>query len=549
MDSNYRDNTNYILSSNIISFLESYGVKDFCLAPGSRSAPFALAISDNPKINEYIHFDERALAFFALGLAKTQKAPVAIITTSGSAVANLFPALMEAYVTDVRLIIISADRPYELLNCGANQTCMQNHIFGDYALFSHIPSDLNIPFSVIANQLDSLLYKSKLLSKPIHLNVEMREPLYSSNLSHNNKSSILTFSDNSQSFNINTLEQSVLSLNRLIENKHVIFIAGSLNKEQAKHLLTYANYQQIPVLADIQSNMRGNEHVYGEYELFLNDTLNLDDYFSCLVIFGGRLISKKLLSAITSFKGQTIWVNDNTKNLNATGKASTFVHLNYYELANIPKNQPNSSNNSRQLFADIYKKINLKPPKLSTELTELSAVYALNQSSANNLFIGNSLISRYSDLLLQKISKSIFSNRGVSGIDGQIATAAGLTKVGSLCAVIGDTTALYDLSSISLLKKYPMVLIIFNNNGGNIFAKFPISDTQKLNKYFVNPQCCQFEEIAKMFNINYSNPTNLNDFTEEIKKEHFESLIIELNFPQNEGIELYQTLISTPNKV
>ncbi len=127
------------------------GIEHFCMAPGSRSTPLVIALSKSEKAQTHIHFDERGLAFFALGLAKRHNRPVAIITTSGSAVGNLMPALMEADSAHVPLVLITADRPFELKGCGANQTTDQVKIFEPFVRH-HVDlpaSDTHISFRAL----------------------------------------------------------------------------------------------------------------------------------------------------------------------------------------------------------------------------------------------------------------------------------------------------------------------------------------------------------------------------------------------------------------
>ena len=129
---------NIILAYAILKYLQLNGTTDFLIAPGSRSSPFVFALHLLKDVNIHTHFDERALPFIALGIAKASNKKVAVITTSGSAVGNLLPGIMEAHSSDIPLTIITADRPYEMHNIGCNQTCNQENIFSSYALFLQI---------------------------------------------------------------------------------------------------------------------------------------------------------------------------------------------------------------------------------------------------------------------------------------------------------------------------------------------------------------------------------------------------------------------------
>ena len=128
-------NINLLWASLLIEELVRNGISDFCIAPGSRSTPLTLAVAAHKQANAHVHFDERGLGFFALGLSLFSHQPVVIITTSGTAVANLYPAVIEAKQAAIPLIVLSADRPVELLDCGANQAIDQCRIFSHYPVF------------------------------------------------------------------------------------------------------------------------------------------------------------------------------------------------------------------------------------------------------------------------------------------------------------------------------------------------------------------------------------------------------------------------------
>ena len=117
-------------AKQIVCHLVEQGVRRVCISPGSRSTPLAYAFSQEERLEKLVHFDERGMSFYAYGFAKASKTPVALLVTSGTAVVNLYPAIMEAFLDEIPLIVITADRPHELRECGANQTCDQVKIFG-----------------------------------------------------------------------------------------------------------------------------------------------------------------------------------------------------------------------------------------------------------------------------------------------------------------------------------------------------------------------------------------------------------------------------------
>ncbi|MCG6316193.1 2-succinyl-5-enolpyruvyl-6-hydroxy-3-cyclohexene-1-carboxylic-acid synthase, partial [Vibrio alginolyticus] len=140
---------NRVWSETILIELQRFGVKHVCIAPGSRSTPLTLEAAEQSDFSIHTHFDERGLGFMALGLAKATQEPVAIIVTSGTAVANLLPSVAEAKLTGEKLVLLTADRPVELVGCGANQAINQLGIFSH-----HVSASLNLPSPNLATSLN-----------------------------------------------------------------------------------------------------------------------------------------------------------------------------------------------------------------------------------------------------------------------------------------------------------------------------------------------------------------------------------------------------------
>lgn len=165
----------------MIGQLFELGCELFCIAPGSRSTPLTVAVANHPKAKSMITHDERSLGFFALGYAKATQKPAAVIVTSGTAVANLFPAVIESSLDHVPLIILSADRPAELRDLGANQTIDQVKLFGGYVRYFFdfpAPTQAISPDFVCSQTRQAYLQAIHPLPGPVHLNCQFREPLF-----------------------------------------------------------------------------------------------------------------------------------------------------------------------------------------------------------------------------------------------------------------------------------------------------------------------------------------------------------------------------------
>src|ERR1041385_8629484 len=172
------------MATLLIDQLIAQGIKRFCLAPGSRSTPLALAVAHHTLAKPHVHYDERGVGFYALGLSKAERTPAAIIVTSGTAVGNLLPAVMESSNDHVPLIVITADRPQSLRDCSANQTCDQVKLFANFVRWQgDLPlSDPKFPPSSLAAAIGQALFLcQKPRPGPVHLNCMLREPFFSAN--------------------------------------------------------------------------------------------------------------------------------------------------------------------------------------------------------------------------------------------------------------------------------------------------------------------------------------------------------------------------------
>ncbi len=172
---------NRIWCQLLLEELTRFGVEHVCIAPGSRSTPLTLEADANSKLTIHTHYDERGLGFLALGMAKASEKPVAIVVTSGTAVANLLPAIAEAKLTGEKLVVLTADRPVELVGCGANQAIVQqgiysSHVCAELALPS--PSE-QVPLRWLLTSIDEVMHKQLREGSAVHINCAFPEPLYS----------------------------------------------------------------------------------------------------------------------------------------------------------------------------------------------------------------------------------------------------------------------------------------------------------------------------------------------------------------------------------
>ncbi|MCH9621919.1 MAG: 2-succinyl-5-enolpyruvyl-6-hydroxy-3-cyclohexene-1-carboxylate synthase [Chlamydiia bacterium] len=556
--------TNHELASLIISDLVNLNVKNFCLGSGSRSSPFALALKNNPMAHTITYYDERSLGFYALGLAKASKTPTCIITTSGSAVANLFPAVMEAYMDNIPLIIITCDRAFEDIDRGMNQTCNQTNFFGNYVEYFKTISSPPHQFdqSVISSTISFGVATSKKHLLPIHLNIPFSEPLINDtqpiNFSHSLTRELPTqalLTDESFDYLSDILSTT---------EKGLIIVGGNCQDDAANSIISLSEKLQYPILADPLSNIREKGTFstcithYNQIVHHLGKSGTIDP--EVIIFLGGHIISKNIMLWARSLTNtHQILVTEKKRHIDTTLSINTRIQMPLSDFANNlnEKTKRKESN----LYLSIWKSHSLTietsiddffddAEKLYEPMCATSLI-PIMQTSIFPIFFGNSLPIRYCDNFLfpKKISQKIYGNRGVSGIDGNLSTALGICKSLNtpLVAIVGDCTFLHDVGALNLMQKenIPLIIIVINNDGGGIFNFLPYSDQKNLLNDFISPPTdLNIGNIATSFNIPFWKADTSNDYTKMI--EHLVSEkspgIIEIPSEKKENLKIHQKL-------
>ncbi|NOH99197.1 2-succinyl-5-enolpyruvyl-6-hydroxy-3-cyclohexene-1-carboxylic-acid synthase [Vibrio sp. 99-70-13A1] len=558
---------NRIWCDTLLEELVRSGVQDVCVAPGSRSTPLTLEAEANSNLTLHTHFDERGLGFFALGLAKASKKPVVVIVTSGTAVANLLPAVAEAGLTREKLILLTSDRPTELINCGANQAIQQQGIFS-----SHVESALNlpspslqIPLNWLLTSADQLLNKQASVGGAIHINCPFPEPLYSNNEKalyqeylqsvHNWKQSLTTYTNTvySKTTDPNATVQANVQASDYAYQKGVVVI-GSLDLSEAVKALEFAKSLGWPVFCDPQSGVNSD---WAHYDLWMQNAHAQQLLGDCQFILqlGERIVSKRLNQWIkqqaTEFNSeQYVVISPDAHRINQDHLPQTHIvsdisqWLSAQNTPSLLKPSASWGDELTQLSHSISE-LSLAQLTNNDQLTELSVAADLSaRVNGRNLFIGNSLIVRLVDMLTRLDKIQVFTNRGASGIDGLVATAAGVLEATSkpILMLIGDTSLLYDLNSLALLThvKTPIVIVVNNNDGGAIFDLLPVPEQQKQALYQM-PHGYDFQHAAHQFQLQYTCPETLSSYQTKVE-DHFANghgaLIVEIKTPAEQASNL-----------
>lgn len=512
----------------VIDQLVQQGVRDFCLSPGSRSTPLALAIAHHPDVTARVHFDERGAAFHALGIAKASNKPTAILVTSGTAVGNLFPAIMEASLAQIPLIVLTADRPPELKDNGSNQTADQVKFFGGYVRWQ---VDLPCPTremsdAYIGTTIAHAIFRCKHAPKgPVQLNCMFREPLQTNTAILTPHLHSTSYAESERVASTSTLETWAKFF--CAEEKGVIIIGHLALSQDLSAIQDLGERLQWPIFADLLSGMR--EHRTGQnvipyYDWILKTRTDLQA--RTILHFGDRLISKTLIEWLSTCSPTHYFLVADHPNRHDPKHQVThrlICNPTVFSKQMLSWIGMRSSSGWVDMWRSQAECVAAELRKMfftMDSLTEPGLAFSLASTLTKRwaLFVANSMPVRDADLFFfpSQESSPVFANRGVSGIDGNIATAAGVAEglKKPTLAVLGDLAFLHDLNSLALVKraKYPVILLVINNDGGGIFSFLPVSsETAVFEEFFAAPHGLTFEKAAELFGLPYKLLQDIDD--------------------------------------
>lgn len=502
---------NLELCHHIILELLHFGVKEFILCAGARNSPFVVYLDHfKTHIKVYHFFEERSGSFFALGRSAQSQRPVAIITTSGTAAAELLPATIEAHYSSLPLILITADRPASYRLSGSPQSIEQ---MGLYSHYIESDFDLNITHLLNRNVLSSLSWK-----KPIHINVGFDEPLIDGDIKKDFFEELNSYMSNTTPHpqthlkEINPSKDLSNKFNELIQfinHYRPLVILGPIKKNIQNKVCQFLINTDLPIYAEGTSGLRGHPKLISmtikSGELFLK---KLFDQGICNAILriGGvptlrlwRDLENKL-NHIPVFS-----VSDNTY----SGLSRSSFHIDQLDMIDRiypfmaenfeqKKNQISISREDSFYYDQIKLLIEEFPQSEPALIHNLSEII-----NKNYVYLGNSLPIREWDLAgsFDNPPESLFGNRGANGIDGQISTFLGWSHpVYENWGIFGDLTTLYDLAAPWIsqqLGEINLRIVIINNSGGQIFKRmFPQSS-------FINAHQINFFHWSQFWKWDY----------------------------------------------
>ncbi len=568
------ENINVLQASLIVEECFRNGIDTFFLSPGARCSPLTLAVARHPDVRTVQHFDERGLGFAALGYARATGRPGVVITTSGTAVSNLHPAVTEAFMDAQPMLLLTADRPPELRGTGANQTIDQVNHFGAQTVWHQdVPCPTTqISPAVILTTLNLALHHARL--GPVHLNCMFREPLGPQPDRTDTEAHLLpvhAWLRGRQPYTayrepaLELDELTAVELEDLLssQTRVMVIVGGGLTESEALAVLQLAAKRQWPVVSDVCSGLHFGPHRGGVIRhidaLLTSEGFPGDLHPETVLQFGPRFLSKPLLQALSA-TALTAWihVSDRQGRFDPLHRLTHRFQLKIDRFCmQIERASTEAADPAwRQHWLRIDREIDQALAETLDKrdrITEPGVLRAVSRWMPNlhGLFLGASMpvrdMNRYAARNPHQIH--VAANRGASGIDGTIASAAGFARGLNrpVTLTLGDLTALHDLNSLALLaaQRVPVILIILNNRGGGIFHFLPMADgSPEFETYWGTPHRWSFEHAAAQFNLPYAKPKTMGEFTDTYRDalDSAVSCIIEVETDRRQNLLDHQAL-------
>lgn len=493
----------------IAALFQEAGISQWFVSPGSRNAPIIAALIKNGNFNLHSFPDERSCAFAAMGNSLQFRYPAAFLCTSGSALANAYPAVLEAYYQRIPLLIISADRPEDRIDQWDGQTIRQKEFFGEYARSSCHINARDYSLEDISKMIFSTIQLGlEGIHGPMHINIALPEPIY-----EGIQNPALPYQD-IPAFVFRSPEYPPVlpeEVQLLTENKKVMLLVGQHTESRILSDVLYRLQDRVPLICDVTS--RQNSYGLDGWDWALYQREIPDELAPDLIItMGMGFISKPLKQILTKWKPQHIHVSlhaevgdpfETNPQLWQAHEAD-FAEALYQSLSPTALEYSNQFRTQWEVFiaAQKFKLEDLEEP-FRSEAQFMKSLFE-NLDENTHLHLGNSMSVRYGSWVGNTASK-VYSNRGVSGIDGCLSTAIG-DALGNLespvWVVLGDVSALYDSNALWGLIPKNLRIIIFNNSGGRIFdfIKGP-NILPEIREYVHTPNEINFEYLGKLYNV------------------------------------------------
>lgn len=537
------------LAQSIIEICKAKGVHDIIISPGSRNAPLTIGFTNHPDFTCYSIADERCAGFFALGIAQQKQKPVAVVCTSGSALLNYYPALAEAFYSQIPFVVISADRPHDKIDIGDGQTIRQENVFLNHSLYNaNLLEEASEENDIFINEAINVAIAHK---GPVHINVPFEEPLYQTT----NKLAV--------DVNVTGLFKSeptvriedIIAFSTLWNfSQKILVVVGeckpnSIDKQWIDEL---ASHPSVVVLTEATSNLHHPDFIYNIDTLITPFT---DKEFTelqprVLITFGGMIVSKRIKAFLRKYKPRHHWHIDELRAYDTFGILTKHftVSPNQFFKQFLPHVKRVESS-YKAIFQEIREQRKLKHNEYLSQVpfSDLKAFESILAVLPENtqLQISNSSAIRYAQLFAIDSSIVVFCNRGTSGIDGSTSTAIGAAVASNkqTTLITGDIGFLYDSNALwnNYIPKHFKIILI-NNGGGGIFRILPgHQENETFHTYFETSHCLTAEHLAKMYRFNYltaADETTLKAGLKQLFENNDQPAILEVFTPTRDNNKL-----------
>ncbi len=503
------------LAQSVIQICLAKGVTHIVISPGSRNAPLTIGFANNPEFTCYSIADERCAAFFAMGIAQQLKKPVAVVCTSGSALLNYYPAVAEAFYTQIPLVVISADRPHDKIDIGDGQTIRQENVYANHILYNaNLTEEASAENDSKINEAIAISIRQK---GPVHINVPFEEPLYET-VEQPTVQPVITEAKAPKMQFVEEVSTSAFLWNRA-KKKLVLVGVNDPDTIDEAVIQQLATDPSVVVMTETTSNLH--------HESFLNsiDTIitpfTEEDFETyrpeILITFGGMVVSKRVKAWLRNYKPQEHWHIDKLRAYDTFGALTRHFKANPNELLGRLLSQTvtvESDYNAKAQSLRAFRKQKHDGYLAKIPFSDFKVFEILLPALPDNsqLQISNSSAIRYAQLFDINQSVEVFCNRGTSGIDGSTSTAIGaaLASRKETILLTGDVGFFYDSNALwnaYIPKNFKIILI--NNRGGGIFRILPgHNETPVFNTYFETTHELTAEHLAKMYGFEYHTATD-----------------------------------------
>ena len=489
-------NTSTSLARVVVRQLIEAGITDAVISPGSRNAPISLAMfaaAEKKLLKLHIRIDERSAAYFALGLAKASGRPVPIVCTSGTAVANYHPAVLEAHHSNVPLLVLTADRPANLRRTGANQTTEQARIFGGAVRYFADVSGGVFPLEL---PLDSLH------RGPVHLNLQFDEPLLPDDQS-------------------DWLSEIKVAPKAKPAGKS----AGTLKVNTTRGVLVIGHDRgglAVSEVAQIAADLN--------WPVIAEDPLSFPDAIAHAALFLASPAIRKNLSPETAVIIGRTTLSRSVNALIASAKSQIVIDprmatVDTYRVADqrFIAAPTVVSKPADEQWHEQWQKLSQRTSKLIADISnwsESSLARELAKQLSGAVFIASSRpIRDLESFAAARTGIETFANRGLAGIDGNISTALGIANAReSATAIIGDLAFLHDLTGLVGNTSANLRIIAINNDGGGIFSTLPQAGVAGFETVFGTPHGLDLTKIATGLGIAAKTISSFAELKSELAK-------------------------------